>query len=119
MTLNDIDVLAVGLGPGAFTSLRVGLSTVKGLAFATKKPVIGIPSMDAIAMSIKDESAQICTICDAKRNLVFGCLYEKNGAQLKKKTDYLLTDINDLLKKIKGDSPDIRRRNEAQVSQSC
>ena len=50
-SFKQIDAYIVGLGPGSFTSLRIGLSTVKGFAFATGKPVIGISSLDAIPLN--------------------------------------------------------------------
>jgi len=103
VTLKKLDGFAIGLGPGSFTGLRVGLSTIKGLAFATNKPVVGISSLDVLAMNIKEDHAQICTLCDAKRNLVYACLYEKKGSLLKKKSDYVLENIDALLKKIKGE----------------
>ena len=103
ITLSKLDGFAVGLGPGSFTGLRVGLSTIKGLAFATNKPVVGISSLDVLAMNIKEDHAQICTLCDAKRNLVYACLYEKKGSILKRKSDYVLESIDAILKKIKGE----------------
>jgi tRNA threonylcarbamoyladenosine biosynthesis protein TsaB len=103
LPLADIDGLAVGLGPGSFTSLRVGLSTVKGLALATGKPVVGISSLDILAMGAGGEDGgQVCALVDAKRNLVYACLYERDGAALKKTSEYLLTDIQDVLKRIQG-----------------
>lgn len=103
LTLADLDGFAVGLGPGSFTSLRVGLATVKGLAFATAKPVVGIPSLDVLAMNVKDDG-QVCALCDAKRNMVYACLYQKKGNELKRKSKYLLTDIENVLKQVKGDT---------------
>lgn len=100
--LSAVDGFAVGLGPGSFTSLRVGLATVKGLAFATRRPIVGIPSLDVLARGASEDGV-ICALCDAKRNLVYSCLYEKRGAVLKRKSRYLLTDIKDVLKRIKGD----------------
>lgn len=100
--LAKLDGFAVGLGPGSFTGLRVGLSTIKGLAFATNKPIIGISSLDVLAMNIKDDQAQICTLCDAKRNLLYACLYSKKGSVLKKKGDYVLKSIDEVLKKVTG-----------------
>lgn len=102
ITLTQLDGFAVGLGPGSFTSLRVGLSTIKGLAFATGKPVVGIASLDVLAMNVQEDNVQICTLCDAKRNLVYACLYEKKGLVLKQKSDYVLKNIQEVLKQVKG-----------------
>lgn len=103
MPLARLDGFAVGLGPGSFTSLRVGLSTIKGLAFAVRKPVVGVPSLDVLAMNVPEENTRICTLCDAKRDLVYACLYDKKGMTLRRKSEYLLTDIQDVLRRIKGD----------------
>lgn len=102
LTLAKLDGFAVGLGPGSFTSLRVGLSTVKGLAFALKKPVVGVPSPDVLALNVTGDG-QVCVVCDAKRNMAYACLYQKKGDALKRKSKYLLTDIKNVLKQIKGD----------------
>ncbi len=102
LTLAKLDGFAVGLGPGSFTSLRVGLSTVKGLAFVLKKPVAGIPSLDVLALNVK-EDGQVCVVCDAKRNMAYACIYQKNGNELKRKSKYLLTDIQNVLKQITGE----------------
>src|ERR1700690_2938507 len=64
----QIDGFAIALGPGSFTSLRVGLSTVKAFAMATQKPVVGIPTMDIIARGVNlGASDEICVINDARR----------------------------------------------------
>ncbi|MFA5089057.1 MAG: tRNA (adenosine(37)-N6)-threonylcarbamoyltransferase complex dimerization subunit type 1 TsaB [Candidatus Omnitrophota bacterium] len=102
LTLKRIDGFGVGLGPGSFTSLRVGLSTVKALAFATRKPVVGISSLDIIAKAITGAAEKdICVMCDAKRNLVYACLYRLKGREVVKKSKYLLLPPKDLLGKIK------------------
>lgn len=104
VSLAKLDVLVVGLGPGSFTSLRVGLSTVKGLAFAAGKPVIGIPSLDAVALNVGETPLQICVIADAKRNLVYAAFYENKQGSLKRKSEYLLTPLADLLGRIEVDT---------------
>lgn len=102
LTLVQLDGFAVGLGPGSFTSLRVGLSTVKGLAFATGKPVVGIASLDILAMNVADEDSRICVLCDARRDLVYACIYEKHNGTLDRKSDYMLASIEDVLKDLRG-----------------
>jgi tRNA threonylcarbamoyladenosine biosynthesis protein TsaB len=66
--------------------------------------VVGIPSLDILAMNAPEDHSQICVLCDAKRNLVYACLYEKRGEALKRKSEYLLTDIQDVLKRMKGEA---------------
>ena len=102
--LARLDGYAVGLGPGSFTSLRVGLGTVKALSFVAHKPVVGISSLDALAMNVKNPHQQIGTICDARRNLLYSCIYEIKNGELKRKTKYLLCGIDDFLKQIKEDT---------------
>lgn len=100
LTLAKLDAVVIGLGPGSFTSLRVGLATVKGLAFVANKPVIGIVSLDAIALNVGQTDQQICVLCDARRNMVYACLYENMKGQLKRKSEYLLTPLTALLARI-------------------
>jgi tRNA threonylcarbamoyladenosine biosynthesis protein TsaB len=105
ISLRDCDAFAVGLGPGSFTSLRVGLATVKGLAFAVHKPVIGIPSLDTLAANGYDEDVrQICVICDARRGRVFGGVYRKEGDVWRRRSDHLLVKPEELLSMIEGET---------------
>ena len=103
LKFRELDGYAVGLGPGSFTSLRVGLSTIKAFAFATGKPVVGISSLDVIAANVIEERAdEICVIMDARRQQVYACLFANEGGTPKRKTDYLLTNIDDLLDRVHG-----------------
>ncbi len=102
LDLKKIDCIAFGLGPGSFTSLRVGLSTIKGFCFVNKMPVIGISSLDAIALNVKEENVPVAVILDARRNKVYACLYKIKEGQLKRTSKYLLTDIDSVLNQIKG-----------------
>ena len=101
LSLERVDGFVVGLGPGSFTSLRVGLSTIKAFAMTLNKPVVGIPSLDAIASGV-EEDGLICALTDARREMVYACLYEKKDQALKRQSEYLLTPVKDLLKMIKG-----------------
>lgn len=103
LSLNQIDGFAVGVGPGSFTGLRVGVTTMKTLAFAVDKPIKGISSLDTIAYNGAGISSLICPIVDAKRNQVYSALYRWEGKVLKRLSNYLLTPVGKLLKKIKGE----------------
>ena len=78
-TLDDVQLLAVGLGPGAFTGLRVGLATMQGLAFATGLPIVGVSGLDALAVAahraVADRDRVIGVWLDAGRQEVFAARY--------------------------------------------
>jgi len=96
---SQIDGFAIALGPGSFTSLRVGLATIKAFAMSTAKPVVGIPTMDIIAQGIGlSGNDEICVINDARRGKVYACLYGPKG----RSSDYLLTSLDDVLEKVHG-----------------
>ena len=75
ITLDDIEVLACGTGPGSFTGLRVGISTAQGLALGTGKPLAGVPTMDALVRNVPSPSHPVCAILDAGRDEVYAALY--------------------------------------------
>lgn len=102
VSLEELDGFAVGLGPGSFTSLRVGLATVKGLVFADPKPVVGVSSLDILAMNAPEDGVSICVVCDAKRGLVYSGRFVKNNAGVERIGEYMLTAIEDILKGLKG-----------------
>lgn len=102
--LSKLDGFAVGLGPGSFTSLRVGVSTVKALSFATGKPVVGISSLDVIAQGVLSRSLaeNIVVVSDAKRNLVYAASYRVKNGVLVRTGKYLLEPIEQVFAGIKG-----------------
>jgi tRNA threonylcarbamoyladenosine biosynthesis protein TsaB len=75
-TFDDLDLVAVGLGPGSFTALRVGLATAKALALARDLPLVGIPSLAAMAWHVRDRlPGLVCPMLDARRGEVYAALY--------------------------------------------
>ncbi len=102
LSLKKIDYFAVGLGPGSFTGLRIGLATIKGFALALKKSVIGLPTLDTLASNACPRNSKIiCPLIDAKRNLIFTALYEAGlNDKLKRRTPYLLINIEELLNRV-------------------
>lgn len=100
LSLKDIQGLAVGLGPGSFTSLRIGISTAKGLAFAENLPVIGVCSLDAIAHSVSIHDHPICVLVDAKRSMVYCGMFQWTDRGLQQIGEYRLTDIKKALESV-------------------
>ena len=73
--LDTVDAIAVSGGPGSFTGLRIGSATAKGLGMALKKPLIHVPTVDAMGYSLYGVPHLICPILDARRNQVYTGLY--------------------------------------------
>ena len=76
ITMEQIDLLACTTGPGSFTGVRIGVSSVKGLALATGKPIVGISTLEALSMNAFPSSRFICPLIDAQRNQVYAGLYK-------------------------------------------
>jgi tRNA threonylcarbamoyladenosine biosynthesis protein TsaB len=89
-TLDDLDALAVSLGPGSFTGLRIGLSVIKGLAWARGKPLAGVPTLDALAANVPFVPYPICPVLDARKGEIYTALYRLNDEQVVEKfTPYM------------------------------
>ncbi|MBW1742840.1 MAG: tRNA (adenosine(37)-N6)-threonylcarbamoyltransferase complex dimerization subunit type 1 TsaB [Deltaproteobacteria bacterium] len=78
-TIADCEGFAVTTGPGSFTGLRIGISTAKGLGFATKKPVAGVSTLDALAYQFPLFPHLICPVLDARKGQIYTALYESTG----------------------------------------
>ncbi len=107
LELKDIDAYCVSVGPGSFTGLRIGVSSIKALAFADKKKVIAVPSLDVLAYNISNTGDTICVIVDAKKEKLYACFYEYKTAVLKKISPALLIGYRDLLDRISKIKNDI------------
>lgn len=79
LTLNDVDGLAVTTGPGSFTGLRIGLAAAKAMAYATGKPVAGIPTLDALADNLPFCRYQVAAVMDARKKMVYAAIYRQAG----------------------------------------
>ena len=79
-TLEDLDGFALSIGPGSFTGLRVGVMTVKTLAWSLKKPVLPVSSLEVIAQNAGSSSQPVCIFLDARKGKVYSALFEADGA---------------------------------------
>ncbi|MFH2093531.1 MAG: tRNA (adenosine(37)-N6)-threonylcarbamoyltransferase complex dimerization subunit type 1 TsaB [Pseudomonadota bacterium] len=86
LDLKDIDAFVAARGPGSFTGLRIGISAVKGLAYAMGKPGLGVSSLDGIAFRFAYASIPVCVMMDAKRDEVYTAIYQFKAGHLLSKT---------------------------------
>lgn len=88
LRLRDVDLLAVSIGPGSFTGLRIGAATWKGLALGCGLPLIGVPTLDAMTRFGAYENALACPLIDARMSEVFTAIYRfQNGVRTKLEPD--------------------------------
>jgi tRNA threonylcarbamoyladenosine biosynthesis protein TsaB len=81
--VSEVDAIAVSEGPGSFTGLRIGASLVKGLAFGADKPIVPVPTLDAMAYGFPASDKLLCPIMDARRNEVYGGIYGFYGEEFR------------------------------------
>ena len=79
--LRDVDLIAVAHGPGSFTGVRIGVSTVKGLAWAAEKPCVGVSTLEAMAWHGLAAGGFVCPVMDARRQQVYNALFEIRGGR--------------------------------------
>ena len=82
ITIDEIDLFAVSAGPGSFTGVRIGVATLKGLAFGRSKPCAAISTLEAIAENAKAREGLICPVMNARRSQVYTALFSSDGETL-------------------------------------
>lgn len=102
VTPADLGAVAVATGPGSFTGLRVAASLGKGFAAALQIPLLGIPTLDAVAAQHRDAGAQLCAVVEAGRGQLYAALYRTVGGRLKRAGEYLVQSPEELLATVEG-----------------
>ncbi len=97
ITIEDIDVFAAATGPGSFTGLRIGISTVKTFAQVLSKPVVGVSSLESLAANVTFDGL-VCPIADARRDRVYNALYRGGNCIAEPR----VTPVDELAEELKG-----------------
>ena len=97
----DIDLFAASAGPGSFTGVRIGAATIKGLAFGTNKPCLGVSTLEALAYNLNCINGLICPVMNARRKQVYTALFRASNGRLTRLMDDSAIAIAELDEKLK------------------
>ncbi|MGC8595862.1 MAG: tRNA (adenosine(37)-N6)-threonylcarbamoyltransferase complex dimerization subunit type 1 TsaB [Candidatus Kryptoniota bacterium] len=105
LKFSDIDAIAVSIGPGSFTGLRIGLSTAKGIAYALDKKIVAVPTLDAIAYRLRAswEGKKIFVVLHARTNEFYLGEYQLKGEKLVRIDEYKVASTSEILSLLTGD----------------
>lgn len=102
VSLDEVDAIAIANGPGSFTGLRIGSATAKGLATALKRPIVPVPTLDALAYNLCGSRALVCPVMDARRNETYTAVYEFDGNEMRTVLSQRAVPIKDLIDALNG-----------------
>lgn len=98
--ISNIDYIAVSAGPGSFTGLRIGSATAKGLGLALDKPLVHVPTVEAMAYNIYDTQSLICPIMDARRNQVYTGIYRNIKGEVEAVRNQCAISVDELINEL-------------------
>ena len=99
---SDIDLYAVNSGPGSFTGVRIGVSAVKGMAYASDKPCIAVSTLESMAYNLLGNHAVVCACMDARRQQVYNAVFRVEGDKINRITEDRAISVADLLEELSG-----------------
>lgn len=97
----DIQGISVSIGPGSYTSLRIGITTAKSMAYALRIPLTTVPTLEVIAFNLNFSLINVCVALDAKKNELFVALFKSEGNRLRRISEDFITTAEELCEIIK------------------
>lgn len=97
LDMESIDAIAISGGPGSYTGLRIGSATAKGFGLALNKPIINVPTMDALAYNMFSSNYIVCPIMDARRGQVYTGVYRFDGTRMETIKKQCIMMIDELI----------------------
>ena len=104
LKLEDMDAIAVAVGPGSFTGIRIGVAAAKGLAFAAEKPAVGVSTLSALARNAAFADGLIVCAMDARRNQVYNADFAAENGVLTRLTPDRAISLGDLAEELQNES---------------
>ena len=102
LKLSDVDLIAVAHGPGSFTGIRIGVSMVKGLAWAADKACVGVSTLEALAWHGVAAGGYVCPVMDARRNQVYNAIFKIEDGRPVRITEDRPIALEELAEEIKA-----------------
>ncbi len=99
ITVDALDGCAVGIGPGSFTGIRIGVATIKSVCYALDKPIVGVSTLEAIAYNLRSTNGVICPLLDARRSEIYGTIFE-GGIEWQRLSEDLCLSIDAFLDRL-------------------
>jgi tRNA threonylcarbamoyladenosine biosynthesis protein TsaB len=107
LNYRNLSAVAIGLGPGLYTGMRVGIATGKTIAQALSVPIIGVASLDLLAFDVRYSSKLICPVLDAKRSEVFFAFYRQVPGGIARESNYMVGSPEKLVGEIESRGGDV------------
>ena len=102
LEVKDVDLFVTSAGPGSFTGVRIGAAAIKGLAFSSNKPCVGVSSLEALALNVTEQDGIVCPVMDARRNQLYNALFKYENGELKRLTPDRVLSAGELAAELSG-----------------
>ena len=102
ISISDVDVFGIAIGPGSFTGLRIGLSTVKGFSYATGKPVVSVPTLEAFAWNFPYSRYPVCPMLDARKKEVYAAVFRWTDGGFERMVNETSLKASEMVKSLEG-----------------